>query len=132
MLKWPKPIAIAIQVSLGGILSAPWGVPALADAAPANTTTQSQTTPLFHEGDVVRLRSGGPPLTVRNVAGNWVICTWWDEDGGFQTAGFPIAMISGPVTPPTNDGNPPTTEQKSPTEPNIHRSSVSSSTGQAN
>src|SRR5262249_33727721 len=47
MLRLPKPAAIAIQATLGIALSAPWAVPALAE--PANTATQSQTTPLLHE-----------------------------------------------------------------------------------
>src|SRR5262249_57674786 len=77
MLKLPKPAAIAIQATLGIALSAPWAVPAL--AAPANTETQTQTTPRLHEGDLVQLRSGGPAMTVKSVQGNWVIATWWNE-----------------------------------------------------
>src|SRR5260221_14476941 len=80
MLKLPKPAVIAIQATLGIALSAPWAVPAL--AAPANTATQSQTTPLLHEGDLVQLRSGGPAMTVKSVQGNWVIATWWNEGYG--------------------------------------------------
>jgi uncharacterized protein YodC (DUF2158 family) len=99
MLKLPKPAAIAIQATLGIALSAPWAVPAL--AAPANRETQSQTTPLLHEGDLVRLRSGGPAMTVKSVQGNWVIATWWSEGyGGFQSSGFPRAMVDGPITLP--------------------------------
>ena len=71
MLKLPKPAAITIQATLGAALNALWAVPALADAAPANAATQSQTTPLLHEGALVRLRSGGPALTVKSVQGNW-------------------------------------------------------------
>ena len=130
MLKLPKPAAIAIQATLGIALSAPWAVPAL--AAPANTATQS-TTPLLHEGDLVRLRSGGPAMTVKSVQGNWVIATWWSQGwGGFQSTGFPIAMIAGPVTLPPDDAHPQTTGQKSPTEPSVRRPSDSSSTGQTN
>ena len=99
MLKLPRPAAIAIQATLGIALSAPWAVSAL--AAPA---TQSQTTPRLQEGDLVRLRSGGPEMTIKSVRGNWVIAIWWNEAfGGFQSAGFPVAMVDGPITlPPVN------------------------------
>ncbi len=130
MLKLPKPAAIAIQATLGIALSAPWAVPAL--AAPANTATQSQTTPLLHRGDLVRLRSGGPVLTVKSISDNWVICTWFDDYGELLSAGFPIAMITGPVTLSPDDANPQTNGQKSPTEPSVRRSSDSNSTGQTN
>ena len=96
MLKLPRPAAIAIQATLGIALSAPWAVSAL--AAPA---TQSQTTPRLQEGDLVRLRSGGPEMTIKSVRGNWVIAIWWNEVfGGFQSAGFPVAMVDGPITLP--------------------------------
>jgi len=111
MLRLPKPAAIAIQATLGIALSAPWAVPALAE--PANTATQNQTTPLLHEGDLVQLRSGGPAMTVKSVQGNWVIATWWNEGyGGFQSSGFPLTMVDGPITLPPVDVSPPT----SPTE----------------
>ena len=110
MLKLPKPAAIAIQATLGIVLSAPWAVPALAE--PANTAMQSQTTPLLHEGDLVRLRSGGPEMTVKSVHGKWIIATWWSQGwGGFQSTGFPISMIAGPVTPPSDDAHPQTIEE---------------------
>src|SRR5258708_36718436 len=125
MLKLPKPAAMGTQAKLGIAPSGPWAVPAL--AAPANTATQSQTTPLLHEGDLVRLRSGGPEMTVKSVQGNWVICTWWSQGwGGFQSSGFPLAMVAGPVTLPPDDPHPQTTGQKNPTEPSVPRSGDSS------
>jgi uncharacterized protein YodC (DUF2158 family) len=133
MLKLPKPAAIAIQATLGVALSDPWAVPAFADAASANTATQGQTAPRLHRGDLVRLRSGGPTLTIKSIQGNWVICTWWNAGyGGFQSAGFPLAMIAGPVTRSPDDANPQTTGQASPTERSVRRSGDSSSTGQTN
>src|SRR5260221_14436376 len=99
MLKLPKRAVIAIQATLGIALSAPWAVPAL--AAPANTTTQTQTTPLLHEGDLVRLRSGGPEMTVKSVQGKWVIATWWNEVyGGGWCFRLPLTMAVGRITPP--------------------------------
>jgi uncharacterized protein YodC (DUF2158 family) len=122
VLKLPKPAAIAIQATLGVALSALWAVPALADATPANTATHSQTTPLLHEGDLVRIRSGGPAMTVKSVSGDWVICTWWsDGDGAFQTGGFRIAEVT-PVTLSPNDVNPQTDGQMSPTERSVRHS----------
>src|SRR5258707_13441131 len=95
MLKLPKPAGIAIQATLGIALSAPWAVPAL--AAPANTATQTQTTPLLHEGDLVQLRSGGPAMTVKSVQGNWVIATWWNERyGGVLSFAFPPPPVARP------------------------------------
>jgi uncharacterized protein YodC (DUF2158 family) len=115
MLKLPKRTAIAIQATLGIALSTWWAVSAL--AAPVNTATQGQTTPQLQEGDLVRLRSGGPEMTVKGVRGNWVIAIWWNEAfGGFQSAGFPVAMVDGPITlPPVA-----VTPQTSPTERSDH------------
>ena len=110
--------------------SSPWA--ALADAAPANTATQRQTTPLLHEGDLVRLRSGGPAMTVESVWENWVICSWNEGGYGAQSAGFPIAMIAGPLTLSPDEANPQTNGQMSPTEPSVRRSDDSSSSGQTN
>jgi uncharacterized protein YodC (DUF2158 family) len=133
MLKLPKPTAVAIQATLGLALSAAWAAPALADAAPANTATQSRSTPLLHAGDLVRLRSGGPPLTVKSVEGNWVICTWWNEEyGAFQSAAFPIATVDGPVTISPDDANSETNGQINPSEPSVRRSGDSRSSGHAN
>jgi uncharacterized protein YodC (DUF2158 family) len=121
MLKLPKWAVIAIKATLGIALSAPWAVPALAGAAPANTARQSHTTPLLHRGDLVRLRSGGPVLTVKSISDNWVICTWFGDYGELLSAGFPISILTGPVTLSSDDANPQTNGQKS-----------SSSSGQTN
>ena len=94
----------AIAAMLGVAVSASWAVPALAAPAQSTTTTQRRSAPLLHSGDLVRLRSGGPLLTVKSVHDGWVICTWWTEYGDFQTNGFPIAAVEGPLAP--DDSNP--------------------------
>jgi len=95
----------AIAAILGVAVSASWAVPALAAPAQSTSTTQSRSAPLLHGGDLVRLRSGGPVLTVKSVRDGWVICTWLTDYGELQSGGFPIAMVEGPVTPPPDDVN---------------------------
>jgi uncharacterized protein YodC (DUF2158 family) len=97
-----------IAAMLGVAASASWALPALASPAQSSTATQSRPTTLLHIGDLVRLRSGGPLLTVKSVHDGWVICTWWTEYGDFQSGGFPIAMVEGPITQPPNDVDPQT------------------------
>ena len=121
MLNLRKPTVIAMHAAMGVVLGAPCAVTALAEDAPANTATQNQATPTLRGGDLVRLRSGGPVLTVKSVHGNWIICTWWHEGfGQFRTAGFPTTMIDGPITlappatAPRTDASLQTTGQASP------------------
>jgi uncharacterized protein YodC (DUF2158 family) len=121
MLNLRKPAVIAMQATMGLVFGAPCAMTALAEDAPANTATQNQATPTLRGGDLVRLRSGGPVLTVKSVHGNWIICTWWHEGfGQFRTAGFPTTMIDGPITlappaaAPQTDASLQTTGQASP------------------
>jgi uncharacterized protein YodC (DUF2158 family) len=88
-------------------VSTSWAVPALAGPAQSSITTQSRSVPLLQSGDLVRLRSGGPVLTVKSVRDGWVICSWFGDYGELESGCFPIAMVEGPVTPP-NDTNPQT------------------------
>jgi uncharacterized protein YodC (DUF2158 family) len=129
MSSLPKSAAIAARAALGAALgaslaaslAASWAATARAESAPAKPVTQSQSAPVLRAGDLVRLRSGGPELTVKSVQGNWVICTWWQERFGmFRTAGFPVAMIDGPIrrlaaaASPQTDAGPQTNDQASP------------------
>ena len=95
----------AIAAMLGVAVSTSWAVPVLAGPAQSSTTMQSRAAPLLKSGDLVRLRSGGPVLTVKSVRDGWVICSWLTDYGELQSGGFPIAMVEGPVTPPPDDAN---------------------------
>jgi uncharacterized protein YodC (DUF2158 family) len=108
MLMLTKQAVPAIAAMLGVAVSASWAVPALAGPAQSSTTMQSRPAPLLQSGDLVRLRSGGPVLTVKSVGDGWVICTWLTEYGELQSGGFPLAMVEGPVTLPPDDANPQT------------------------
>jgi uncharacterized protein YodC (DUF2158 family) len=51
----------------------------------------------FRAGDVVRLKSGGPPMTViatraRSEPGS-TECAWFDSDRGFVTARIPVIAL---------------------------------------
>jgi uncharacterized protein YodC (DUF2158 family) len=139
MLNLRKPAVIAMQAAMGLVLGVPCAVTALAEDAPANTATQTQATPALRGGDLVRLRSGGPVLTVKSVHGNWIICTWWHEGfGQFRTAGFPSTMIEGPITlpppaaAPQTDASLQTTGQASPAAQSGPPPGNLSNAGQAN
>ncbi|NNJ67622.1 MAG: DUF2158 domain-containing protein [Boseongicola sp.] len=42
--------------------------------------------PRFSPGDVVRLKSGGPPMTVESVvSGDVATCVWFSEERKFNT-----------------------------------------------
>ncbi len=44
-------------------------------------------------GDIVRLKSGGPQMTVSYFEGHNVECVWFGADGDFKRASFPAAAL---------------------------------------
>src|SRR4030088_1735591 len=101
MLILTKPTAVAIAATLGVALSAPCAVTALAGAAQSNTAMRGPATPRFQSGDLVRLRSGGPLMTVKSAQGNWVICSWWSDGyGGGWCWGVPPRLCAGGLAAP--------------------------------
>ena len=88
-----KRTLIGTAVVLGIALSTPLSVQASSDTAPSSTAMQSQAvTPLQH-GDLVRLRSGGPLMTIDSIKGNQVDCFWTGEDGQPNAESFPIDVL---------------------------------------
>ena len=45
-------------------------------------------------GDRVRLRSGGPLMTVRSINGENIDCQWFTLPGELQSATFPLYMLT--------------------------------------
>jgi uncharacterized protein YodC (DUF2158 family) len=90
MLASKKQASIAIAATL--VLSMPLA-PAFSAPAPSNAALQTQATPAFGNGDLVRLRSGGPLMTVKGIRGDQVDCFWTDGTGQMNADSFPIDVL---------------------------------------
>ena len=64
-----------------------------ASSASAPSTTQSQAAPAFRSGSLVRLRSGGPLMTVKGIKGNQVDCFWTDGNDQINEDSFPVDVL---------------------------------------
>jgi uncharacterized protein YodC (DUF2158 family) len=49
----------------------------------------------FNVGDVVRLKSGGPAMTVKTVMDNLVVCVWFTAEGKVVWDKFNHATLDG-------------------------------------
>lgn len=83
----------SVAIALGGALSLSLSVPAFSDSAPSNTATQNGTGLTLRGGDLVRLRSGSPLMTVDGIRGDQVDCYWTGEDGQINAETFPIYVL---------------------------------------
>ena len=81
-------IAVAVTLALSMTLS-----PAFSASAPSNTAMQNQAAPALRSGNLVRLRSGGPLMTVVRIEGDQANCVWTDWDGQFESGSFPIDVL---------------------------------------
>ena len=92
MLTFINRAPIATAFMLGIALSGPVSIPAFSQPAPSGTAMQSPTASL-QRGDLVRLRSGGPLMTVDSIKGNQVDCFWTGEDGEPNAERFPAHVL---------------------------------------
>jgi uncharacterized protein YodC (DUF2158 family) len=90
MLASTRQASIAIAVTLA--LSMPLS-PAFSASAPSNTAMQNQAAPVLRSGNLVRLRSGGPLMTVHAIKGDQVDCVWTSWDGQPESGSFPIDVL---------------------------------------
>jgi uncharacterized protein YodC (DUF2158 family) len=65
--------------------------PASSTSAPSNT--QNRAVPAFRSGNLVRLRSGGPLMTVKSIKGDQVDCFWTDLNGQINADRFPVDVL---------------------------------------
>jgi uncharacterized protein YodC (DUF2158 family) len=90
MLASTKQISVAIAVTLA--ISTPLA-PAFSASAPSNTALQNPAAPQLRSGDLVRLRSGGPLMTVVGIEGDQVNCAWTGLDGHIGYEHLPIEAL---------------------------------------
>jgi uncharacterized protein YodC (DUF2158 family) len=90
MLSFTKRTLIAM--AFGVALCLP-SIPAFSDPAPSTPTLQSWTAAPLRRGDLVRIRSGGPLMTVENIKGSEVECYWSDWNGQPNAQTFPIEVL---------------------------------------
>jgi uncharacterized protein YodC (DUF2158 family) len=104
MLVRTRSSSVAIAVMLGIGVNVYFAIPALSASPPSQVAAQGRSASPLHNGDLVRVRSGGPLMTVTAVQGDQVNCSWTDWNGDLKSESFPIAVLSPPVTvPPTDD-----------------------------
>jgi uncharacterized protein YodC (DUF2158 family) len=91
-----KNVLIVRAVALGLALSAPL------TAAIAEPVRSASAMPSFggshlHNGDLVRIRTGGPLMMVTGTDGDQVMCSWSEWDGQVRSGRFPVAMLTAPL-----------------------------------
>jgi uncharacterized protein YodC (DUF2158 family) len=96
MLKRRLAIASLAAVLVPG-LNGRWIGPVMAAPLASHAEMQSAPTPGVRSGDLVRLRSGGPLMTVRKVEGDQVTCYWSTDEGNVLSGSFPIADLTAPI-----------------------------------
>jgi uncharacterized protein YodC (DUF2158 family) len=69
--------------------------PALASPAPVSSSASAATDLKsdLMRGDLVKLRSGGPLMTVSEIKGDQIQCVWTDESGQANDASFPADVL---------------------------------------
>jgi len=93
MSAFTKLASVATTLALGIALGMPLSALAFSASAPSNVIPQSQIAGSLQPGDLVRLRSGGPLMTVNGIRGNQVDCFWTGLDGEPNAESFPAAVL---------------------------------------
>jgi uncharacterized protein YodC (DUF2158 family) len=93
MSTFAKRISIATAITFGIAISVPSSASALSETAQSKAAMRSRTVASFQPGDLVRLRSGGPLMTVDSIIGNEADCYWTRFDGRPNAESFPIDVL---------------------------------------
>ena len=90
MLTLKKRASTAAVLGLALSASSLAALPALASSAPS---IDARTASILQQGDLVRLRSGGPLMTINRIEGDQVDCFWTDWNGQPNDATFPAYVL---------------------------------------
>jgi uncharacterized protein YodC (DUF2158 family) len=83
-----------IGAGIAVVLSLPFSHAAMSASTDPDSSTNATIGSRLHQGDLVRLRSGGPLMTVDSVKGDQVECVWTDLNNGQpDDATFPAEML---------------------------------------
>jgi uncharacterized protein YodC (DUF2158 family) len=91
MLTLAKRCSVAIALMIG--LSIPLSIPAFSDPIASSASMVDSSATRFVRGDLVRLRSGGPLMTINDIQGDRADCFWTDENAMPQEATFPVHVL---------------------------------------
>jgi uncharacterized protein YodC (DUF2158 family) len=75
------------------VLSQPLARPAYSAPAISEHLVEETSASPLQQGDLVRLRSGGPLMTIETVRGSVVDCIWTDPNGQTNEATFPAQVL---------------------------------------
>jgi uncharacterized protein YodC (DUF2158 family) len=82
-----------IGTGMAIMLSLPFSHPAMS-ATDSDLSANGTIAGQLHQGDLVRLRSGGPLMTVNGIKGDQVECVWTDlNNGEADDATFPASVL---------------------------------------
>jgi uncharacterized protein YodC (DUF2158 family) len=88
---WTKQLAMTALAAVA--LSQPFAQPAYSAPAISDHAADEASASPLQRGDLVRLRSGGPLMTVDAVKGDVVDCIWTDPNGQTDQATFAVKVL---------------------------------------
>jgi len=83
-----------IGAGMAIILCLPFSHSAMAASTDSDSSASRTIASQLRQGDLVRLRSGGPLMTVNGIKGDQVDCVWTDSNNGQpDDATFPADLL---------------------------------------